>query len=235
MTTEQNKKCIISFANAKNNYAKGLARLSESLRNNFDGDFIGFISEASCGAESHDDNPYNFKIHCIKKAIGAGYEQILWLDSSVFAIRDTSAVFEHIANNAIIVQDSGHWLGTWANDKSLEYFGITRDEAMEIRMIGNAGLLGLNMNHSTTHQFFEEWQCAMINGIFKGQWNNNNKTESQDERCLGHRHDMVASSAILYKMGIIPGAMISGEELLQYAGIYDATLNDTIIFKAQGI
>lgn len=231
----QSNKCIVSFANAKNNYAKGLARLSDSLRNNFDGDLLAFIGEASCGSEPHEDNPYNFKIHCISKAIDAGYKQILWLDSSVFAIRDTSPVFEHIANNPITVQDSGHWLGIWANDKSLAYFGITRDEAMEIRMIGNAGLLGLNMETDHAKEFFTSWNATMQHGLFKGAWTNTDKSQSLDERCLGHRHDMVCSSAILYKMGIIPDAMISGEELLQYAGIYDATLNDTIIFKAQGI
>lgn len=212
-----------------------MVRLSESLRLNFDGDFLGFVGEATVGAPLHSENPYAFKIYCIQKAIDAGYEQILWLDSSCFAIKNVSPIFYFIKENGYIIQDSGHWLGTWANDKSLNYFGITRDQAMEIRMIGNAGFLGLNMLNPASHEFFNAWKKSMLDGIFKGAWNNSDKTESSDERCLGHRHDMVCSTAIFYKMGSIPEGMCSGEEWLQYAGIYDETLNDTIIIKAQGI
>lgn len=228
------KRAIISFANKKGLYVERMARLSESLRNNFDGDFLGFVGEASCGAEPHEQNPYNFKVHCWQKAIDAGYTSILWLDSSCFAIKNITPVFEFIEENGYLIQDSGHFLGTWANDRALEYFDITRDKAMEIRMIGNAGFLGLNMNNQASHDFFRDWKQSMHDGIFKGAWSNNDKTESQDERCLGHRHDMVCSSAIFYKMGSIPEGMLSGEEMLQYAGLFDETLNDKIYFKAQG-
>lgn len=232
---KKSKQCIVSFANEQNNYVKGLARLSDSLRNNFDGDFLGFVGEATVEAPLHSENPYAFKIYCIEKAIKAGYQQILWLDSSCFAIKNVQPIFDFIKENGYIIQDSGHWLGTWANDKSLNYFDITRDEAMQIRMIGNAGFLGLDMRMDASHEFFNNWKQAMLNGMFKGEWNNNDKTESLDERCLGHRHDMVCSSAIFYKMGSIPEGMCGGEEWLQYAGIYDETLNNTIILKAQGI
>ena len=219
-----------------NNYVKGIARLSDSLRHNFDGDFLAFIGEETVGAPLHTDNPYAFKIYCIEKAIKAGYDQILWLDSSVFAIAPVQPVFDHILETGFAIQDSGHWLGQWANDRSLEYFDITRDQAMEIRMIGNAGFLGLNMLYAGSQKFFQSWKDAMQEGIFKGAWDNNDKTESSDDRCRGHRHDMVASSAIFYKMGVTPeGNMFGGEEILQYAGLYDKVLNDTIIFKAQGI
>lgn len=227
------KRCIVSFANQNNVYVNRLSRLSESLRHNFDGDFIGFIGERSCGAEPHEDNPYNFKIHAIKKAIDAGYEKILWLDSSCFAIKNVSTVFDKINETGFIYQDSGHFLGQWTNDSVLEYFDITRDDAMEIKMIGNAGLLGLDISKDAPMQFFNEWELAMQNGCFKGKWNNNEKTESKDIRCLGSRHDMSCSSAIIHKMGLFNLAY-NDNELLQYGGIYDEILNDTIIFKAQG-
>lgn len=229
------RKCIISFANSTNNYMRGLARLSESLRNNFDGDFLGFVGEATCGAPAHADNPYAFKIYCWLKAIEAGYTHILWLDSSCFAVAPLDRIFNDIATKGFAVQDSGHWLGHWSNDRALNYFGITRDKAMDIRMIGNAGFLGLDIHSSFGHDFFSKWKRSMDDGIFHGAWTNDNKTESQDERCRGNRHDMTCSSAIFYKMGFGIGDMYGGEEVLQYAGLYDKILNETIVLKAQGL
>lgn len=228
------KKCIVSFGNSSNNYVHGISRLSESLRNNFDGDFLAFIGEASCGAPLHTDNPYAFKIYCIEKAIEAGYHQVLWLDSSCFAVRPVQPIFDMISRQTFAFQDSGHWLGEWANDRSLEYFSLSRDAAMDMRMIGNAGFLGFDTTCTLGSIFFKGWKQSMLDNIFKGAWNNNEKTESQDERCRGHRHDMVCSSAIIHRMGL-KGLMAGGEEILQYAGLYDPILNDSIIIKAQGI
>lgn len=228
-----NKQAIISFANSAGNYVKGLARLSESLRNNFDGDFIGFIGEASIGAPPHSENPYAFKIYAFQKAIEAGYEKILWVDSSCFAVANVQPVFDEIERDGFIFQEAGQMLGKWTNDKTLAYFGITRDEAMDMRMVGNAGFFGLNMNNPTAKTFFDAWLIAMEYGLFKGTWNNSENTESLDERCEGHRHDMSVSSCLVNILGL-SGLMKKGNEWLQYAGPYDKTLNDTIIFKAQG-
>lgn len=226
------KKCIVSFANQKGYYINGLARLNESLRNNFDGDFLGFIGEASVGAPLHTDNPYAFKIYCIQKAIDAGYTQILWLDSSCFAIKNVQPVFGHIGKQGYIMQDAGHWIGEWTNDRTLKYFGVTRDDMMNVKCHGNAGFLGLNFENGTTRIFFDRWRESMIAGMFKGAWTNENHSESTDERCRGHRHDLSCGSIIRYQLGM---ELQSGEEWLQYAGLYDEVLNDSIIFKAQGI
>jgi hypothetical protein len=226
--------CIVTLATQKNNYIKGMARLAESLRNNFDGDFLGFTSELSVGAPLHAENPYAFKIYAIEKALEIGYTKILWLDSSCFAIRNMQPVFEAIENDGFIFQDSGHWLGQWTNDRTLEYFGISRDEAMGIRMIGNAGFLGFDFENPNAAMFFANWKLAMMEGFFKGAWTNTDRSESEDDRCRGHRHDMSCSSAMVYKMGLTE-LMKGGEEWLQYAGPYYPTLNETIILKAEGL
>lgn len=227
------KNAIISFANSKNLYVKRLARLSESLRNNFDGDFLGFINEASVGSPLHTDNPYAFKIYCWDKAIKAGYENILWLDTSCFAIKNVQPVFDEIEKDGFIFQDSGHFLGTWANDLTLDYFYMSRDQAMKVRMIGNAGFLGLNTSTDDAMLFFKTWKQSMKDGCFAGAWTNEGNTESDDERCRGHRHDMSCSSAVVHNMGL-SDLMKNFDEWVQYAGVFEATLNDTIIFKAQG-
>lgn len=225
--------CIVSFANKNGRYVQNLARLSESLRDNFNGDFIAFIGENSVGAEPHEENPYSFKIHCIQKVIDAGYKNVLWLDSSCFAIKNVQPIFDEITNGGFIFQNAGHFLGNYSTDACLEYHGITRDEAMEIYMIGNAGFLGLNFNNGMAIDFFNRWKLSMEKGLFLGKWNNDDKSCSLDERCKGARHDMSNSSAIVYKMGI-SHLMKEKDEWLQYAGVFDATLNETIVIKAQG-
>lgn len=231
MTLGISKKCILSFANHRGRYVQNLARLSESLRTNFDGDFLGFIGEASVGAPPHEQNPYAFKIYAFQKAIDAGYTQVLWLDSSCFAIKNVKPIFEEIEKSGYIMQEAGHYMGTWTNDKALAYFGVTRDEAMTMLMYGNAGFLGLNFEHGIANAFFDKWRAAMAGGCFKGEWNNDNHTESDDERCKGHRHDMSCGSIIANQLGM---KYKPGNEWLQYAGPYDQTANETIIIKAQG-
>lgn len=226
--------CIISFANTKNNYVKSLERLNESLRSNFDGDFISWIGEGALGAPLHVDNPYAFKIYAFRKAKDLGYKNVLWLDSSVYAIKNVQPVFDEIKRDGFIFQEAGHFVGNWSSDSVLKYYGITRDEAMEMRMIGNAGFLGLNFEMGRPIAFLDKWSKAMENGLFKGAWNNNDKSLSEDERCFGMRHDMTNSSIIINQMGLYPLAK-SAEEWLQYATPFQATMNDTIVFKAWGL
>ena len=230
-----NKNAIISFANSKGNYINGLARLSESLRNNSEGiDFISFIGEASLGCELHINNPYSFKIAAFKKAKEAGYKNILWLDSSCFAIKSVQPIFDKLNESGFVMQDAGHYLGNWASDYSLEYFGISRDEAMSMKCIGNAGLLGLNFDMSHPNIFFNQWEKSCQDGMFKGTWDNKDKSNGDDERIFGHRHDLSCSSAIIHKMELFFLAY-SGDKILQYAGVFQETANDTIIIKAEGL
>ena len=226
------KNCIISFANKKGRYVQNLARLSESLRNNFDGDFLGFVGEQSIGAPLHTDCPYGFKIYAFKAALKAGYEKILYVDSSCFAIKNVQPCFDEIEKDSFFFQNSGHTANTWMNDRTLDYFKISREEAREIPLVGNAGMLGLDFSKELPNIYFERWEKAMLDGMFVGKWDNNDKSESKSDECKGFRHDMLGS-LILHDLGVI-NLMKQGDQWLQYSGIFDDTANDTIIWKAQG-
>lgn len=212
-------RCIISLANNRGNYRKALERLEQSLIGKFDGDFLGFISEESIGAPLHTDNPYAFKIYAFLQAIEVGYSEILWVDSSCYAIKNVQSCFNEIEKNGYIMQEAGHMCGTWSNDVCLEYFGITRDEAMLMPMYGNAGFLGLNTESDLAMDFFKLWSQAMEAGVFKGDWSN-------------HRHDMVCGSIIANKLGM---KYKKGDEWLQYMAPTEIPANDTIIWGAQGL
>ena len=217
------KRCIISFANQNGYYVDRLARLSNSLRDNFKtGDFLGFIHEASLGAPLHSTDPYSFKVYAFLRAIDMQYTSVIWLDSSCYAVANVDGLFDSLENDepGLIFQDAGHYLGDWCNDDTLEYFGLSREKAKSLRMIGNAGFLGINFLHENGENFFTDWRNAQRRGYFKGDWAN-------------HRHDMSCSSAIIHELDLFKHA-IPGDQVLQYGGIYDKVANDSIIIKAQG-
>jgi hypothetical protein len=227
-----NKNCIVSFANQRGRYVQNMARLSESLRNNFDGDFLGFIGESSIGAPPHEICPYGFKIHAFRSAQKAGYNKVLYVDSSCFAIKNVQPCFDEIEKDGFFFQYSGHTANEWMNDRTLNYYGITREDAREIPLIGNAGMLGLDFSKELPNTFFNRWEKAMQDGMFVGKWDNKDFTESSSEECKGFRHDM-QNAIILNDLGVLH-FMKKGDEWLQYSGLYDETSNQTIIWKAQG-
>ncbi len=224
-----NDRVIINFATDA--YKNGRERLNETV-NDIGVDKLFWTKEEEIGSPLHHDNPYAFKIYAFKKAIELGYKKILWLDASVYAIKETYPIWDIIEKEGYLIQSAGHIVGHWANDNCISYFGITRDEAMKMIMHGNAGFLGLNMDFDISKEFFSQWEQSMLDGVFKGGWRNDDKSESQDERCRGHRHDMTCGSIIANKLGM---ERKSAEELLEYASPEKPVKNDTIVFKAEGI
>ena len=100
-------------------------------------------------------------------------------------------------------------------------------------MYGNAGFLGLDFDTEISNEFFNQWKQSMLDGMFKGEWSNINNTESQDARCLGHRHDMSCGSAIRHRLGM---KLQSGMDYLQYVDDNNRTPNnDSVCFFAQGL
>lgn len=211
--------CIISFANSRGNYLKSLDRLENSLKGRFDGQFIGYRGEQSIGAPSHQDNPYAFKVYAFRAAMKAGFKKILYLDSSVYAIKDVSPVFDFIERQGYVMQEAGHYIRDWCNEETLNTMKLKREDLGDKLMYGNAGLLGLDMDNPLARVFFFHWSLWMEAGLFKGSWSN-------------HRHDMTIGSIVANELGM---KYQKGDQILQYAGPHDPVLNDSIVFKAQGL
>ena len=227
------KRAIINLV-TPGRYEVGQKRLIETIREhgNFDGDVLTWVGEDKVGARLHHVSPYGFKVFAFFEALRQGYEQILWVDASVYCIADVTPVFDHIDKHGYIMQEAGHMVGTWTNDKTLKHFALTRDQAMQMPMYGNAGFLGLNFNDQRALEFLERWAAAERADMFKGQWHNKANTESLDKRCEGHRHDMCCGSIIAHRLGM---EFQKGDEWLQYKSPTETPMNDTIIFGAQGV
>lgn len=225
------KKCIINFASGR--YVKGQDRLNESLlKVGFDGAFLSWTVEESIGSPLHKDNPYAFKIYCFEQAINAGYTKILWVDASIWAIKPLNPIWKALAEHGYMKQYAGHLVGWWSSDRQLEYFGITRDEAMKIEMHGNGGFFALDFEKDIAKEFFKRWKQSMLDGMFKGSWNNDNNCESSDSRCKGSRHDMTCGSIIANQLEMYA---YPNSTLMAYVGGDYEKPPETAVMWAQGV
>jgi hypothetical protein len=168
------------------------------------------IQEIGPHCPSHSVSPYAFKVYAIEYARNKGYDIVIWLDSPNRLVRPIDNWLQEISNVGVYLQADGWKTGQWANDKSLQYFGITRDEAMQIQNI-YACIMAFDFRHPKTFTFFRKWKSACLEGVFRGRHKNDARTESNDERCMGHRHDQTCAEIIAYQIGIPLSTLVLGE------------------------
>jgi hypothetical protein len=149
----------------------------------------------------HRDDPYAFKMHSIEYVHNKGYDIVIWCDSPSRLVKRIDDWIPEIERVGVYLQKDGWACGQWANDRALDWFGKTRDEAMNISSV-YACIMAFDFRHPITSQFLDMWKECRKAGLFRGAWKNDTKTESQDERCLGHRHDQTCAELIADKLGI---------------------------------
>jgi len=144
-----------------------------------------------------------------------GYEQILWIDSALVAVNDTKPIWDEINKKGYFMNNAGHYVGTWCNEETLNYFGLTREKAMSILMF-HGGFFGLDFTKKIANQYYADLKLAMNFGFFKGSW-------------ADHRHDMTCGSIIAQRLKM---KLLRGDQWLAYAPDGQPPVNDSIIFHA---
>lgn len=217
---KQYKRAIVNLIN-NDGYSAGQERLFTKTGIHAPGiDFWGFTGEIEVSAPLHKDNPYAFKIYTIEKARQAGYDQIIWLDASVFPVKNVEPVFDWLTDKGIFLEEAGHLCGTWSPQYVLDYFGITKDQAMQMPMFA-AGYCGFDFTNQISVEFFAEWKEAMLNGMFKGSWDVS-------------RHDMAAGSIIANIRGLLP-LYSPGGQFFAYIGESYGVPKESVCFHLQGM
>lgn len=158
----------------------------------------------------HSVSPYAFKVYAIEYVRNKGYDIVIWLDSPARLIRPIDDWLREITNVGVYLQADGWKIGQWANDRCLQYFGLTRDEAMQMQNV-YACIMAFDFRHPKTFTFFRKWKSACVEGIFKGNHKNDGRTESNDERCMGHRHDQSCAEIIAHQNDIPLSKLVLGE------------------------
>jgi hypothetical protein len=211
--SEFERTAVVSYADGR--YTPVVNKLLQSVQIHNPGlDVFVFRTPQEIGSPPHSHNPYAFKVYAIQKVRDMGYTTILWCDSCLRAVRSLVPLIHSINTHGVYLQKDGWPCGRWANDRALEYYGVTRDQAMDITSV-YACFMAFNFKTEIANKFFDQWKRACQMGIFIGRWENNAKTESQDERCTGHRHDQTCAELTAYtlQIPIQPRVLLSATEV----------------------
>lgn len=209
------KRAVVNYASG-GWYPKGQARLRESMKvAGGAAEFIGFTDHRNFGSPTHQQIPYAFKTHALMYCLRKKYDQVIFADSSIWAVKPWKPVWDLIGSQGYYIEEAGHWCGTWTKDKVLDRMGVSRDETMKMPMF-TAGFVGLDLRKEVPVEFLKQWHAYACDGdSFKGTWGNENKQMSSDPRCKGHRHDMSVGSILANQMGFKMG---KGGTFLAYIG-----------------
>lgn len=224
-------RAIVNYVTYNERYVFGQKRLKDSLT--YINQYLSipityhllhdFPPTIAAGYYDHNFIPYGFKIsiiedffrHCDKDCL------ILWLDASVVCVKDPQPVFDWIVDHeGLFMEHSGHMVGSWCNDRTLEYFGINREEAMQMPMF-SAGFVGFDFTQPTAVEFFKRWKKSRDDGYFAGSWDD-------------HRHDMTCGSIIANQMGLVKN-FSPGGQFFAYVGPGYEKPKSTAVFELHGI
>ena len=202
---------IVNFSTKE--YSRPQRRLISSL----DGyPKLMFTDYVAIGSPTHQESPYQFKIHAIEAALEYDHK-ILWVDSSMWRVGDLSKIEDIIRFKGYFMEESGHFCKDWCKPETKKWFDLKPEEDKFIMF--SAGLLGLNFDHPDVPLWFSAWKVAALNGHFAGPWSS-------------HRHDMVCGSIIAQRMGF---TYEKGGSHLSYIGPGYATPSKDSIFYCQGM
>lgn len=204
------KKAIINVSTLK--YARGQYRLSETLKGKTDADILLYQSERQVEAPKHSQNRYAFKTYAMVKAVGLGYDLLLWLDASMYVLKDLKPVFDHIKEHGYLAQWSGWYNDRFTTPEQKEYFGTDKGKMV------SSGFIGINVSHPKGLELLRQWHKASQDGIF----NFNHDVSRQDQTAI---------SLIIENMGL---EILDNNTFWSY-GTPEETYPENILAIANGI
>lgn len=207
---------IVNFSTQE--YERPRKRLEASLQGH---KYLMFKNYADIGSPTHQESPYEFKIHAIRAA--AVFDPIvLWVDSSLWRVGDLSFIEETIKNEGFWGTEAGHYAGRWTNQHTRDYFKVTDYEMKQETggiILFSAGFLGLDLSSETGKRFLNEWEASAKAGCFRGSWED-------------HRHDQTCASIIASRMGL---KFQRGGKFMSYIGPGYAEPEPSALFYLQGM
>ena len=196
-----NKKPLIINAANGGWYPAGSERLERSLIfNGYAGDMLFWRNEYPPNSPTHQENPYASKIYAFREGIRSGYNIIVWLDSSFWAVKNPMPIFDIIVDDGIFAFKSGYNCAQTCSDALLDYAGMTRDEAEMLPEIAT-GVVGLNLDNPIGAEVFRLWSEYCDAGLFKNS-RHHDINDSADPRFLHGRQDQSCWSIAVHKVGV---------------------------------
>lgn len=152
------------------------------------------------GSPRHGECHYAFKVYAVLEAARRGYTSILWCDSSCSAFAPLTPMWERIERDGHVLIDDANSCGQWSSDHCLTTFEITRDEAMNIRLMCGT-CFGFDLTYERSRTFLDRLCSYAVPEHFQGTHvsrlventhprpGTEGAEMSTDSRCWGHRSD----------------------------------------------
>lgn len=210
-------------------YSRGVVRLERSLHyEGWGGDTLFYRDEYPPNCPRHDDIPYYFKIAAIEEALRRGYTHILWVDSSMWVVKNPVKLFDLINDQGYYFFSSGYNLAQSVNDRALNAVGLSRNDA-EFVTEWASGLVGINIENPDGKNLYNTWKEYMDAGLSIGV-KYENKDESQDPRFKAHRQDQSCLALAAWKHGL------RNDKMLDAVAYKSTNYNpEEIIFFIEGL
>lgn len=170
------------------------------------------------GSPPHRETHYAFKYWAVKWAKEQGHRFVLWLDAGCQTLASTEPLWERVEKDGVVLLFGGDVLGEWISDQALEWFGVSRDAAMGMKLTGGC-VVGLDFESPKAQAFFDEWGRLAATRLFVSAHSkyapekmrsllvsdhNEDLVVADDPRVKGHRSDEACFALMAQKLGI-PG------------------------------
>lgn len=104
----------------------------------------------------HSDKPFAFKCSALRDAVEDGYDQLLWLDSSILPLRSLEPIWEIAEREGVWLARNGWFNSFWTNNAAYPILGITREENDKIpHVVG--GAFAVDLRHPKGGEFFKQF------------------------------------------------------------------------------
>ncbi len=186
------QRCIVNVAFGPG-HVRGQERLRRSLDTvGYDGEFLTWTDELPPGSPTHKEAPFGFKLSAIDVALAHGADLVLWVDASVWFVRDPAPIFDKISEDGCYVTKvhGAHWLSRWCRTEVLRWFSIEDIFAAYIPLV-YGGFFGVMPGTALGSAVLRKMRDAMHAGCFAGSLSE-------------HRHDQSCLSATVHRLKIKP-------------------------------
>lgn len=172
------------------------------------------------------ESPYTIKFSALMEAIRMGYTHILWMDCSLWVIKDPNILMEIIDSEGALFIKSGYNMAQTSRDKDLAMAlnKIDRDYAETVPELWSC-VFGFNLETEQGKDFLSWLKSFYLGGTFDTP-----RTHSglcNDPRFLHARQDQTAISWAYHKSGY--QCLMEPSEILSNYNVNDQANEKTII------
>lgn len=228
------KTCLVNAYVGDGWFERGQQRLIKSLNDiGYKGEVLAFNPDELMDSTYYNPYydaacPYTIKAAAIARAIGMGYERIIWMDCSVQVLKPLDEWLKIIDRDGYYFMTGGWNCAQECNDMSLDYFGYTRDEAELLPCLWSC-IFAFDLTNPQAKAVCDLFLQSCLDGAFHGSRHHDN--QSKDKRFLHHRQDQSALSLAYHKVGL--DKLYSPNIHMHYSGM-NPERKESHLFEVKG-